>query len=130
MPDAAHSHGGVATLNAGSSTTTLGASRGSTMACFTRVRSSVMPATAVNSPAESVVGTATCGRPRPACGAEAQQAVHGGLGRVDRAAAAEAHDAIGAMRLERLRQAGHRRRRHVLAGAGEHVDAARAERAR
>ena len=70
MPDAAHSHGGVATLNAGSSTTTLGASRGSTMACFTRVPSSVMPATAVNSPAESVVGTATCGSPRPACGAE------------------------------------------------------------
>ena len=131
MPDAAHSHGGVATLNAGSSTTTLGASRGSTMACFTRVPSSVMPATAVNSPAESVVGTATCGSaPSGLRRGGLQQAVHGGLGRVDRAAAAEAHDAIGTMRLERLRQAGHRRRRHVLAGAGEHVDAARAERAR
>ena len=73
------------------------------MACFTSVAGSVIPTTAVNSPADSVVGTAMCGsheRRRVRCGR---------LGRVDRAATAETHHTVGAVGVERLREVGHRR---------------------
>ena len=58
MPDAAHSHAGVSRVSVGSAMTVRGVSRESLTGRLTRVFSSVMPATAVNSPAESVVGIA------------------------------------------------------------------------
>src|SRR5262245_43503487 len=58
MPDAAHSQAGVSSVSVGSAITVRGVMRESLTGRLTRVFSSVIPATAVNAPAESVVGIA------------------------------------------------------------------------
>src|SRR6516164_3992163 len=61
MPVDSHSHSGVCTVTAGSSTTARGMICGWRNSSLTRCRSSVTPAIALNSPADKVVGTVTCG---------------------------------------------------------------------
>ena len=57
MPVDSHSHSGVCSVTAGSRITADGTIEGWRNNSFTRVRSSVTPAMALNSPPESVVGT-------------------------------------------------------------------------
>src|SRR6516165_4243332 len=61
MPVDSHSHSGVCTVTAGSSTTARGIIPGCRNSSLTRCRSSITPAMALNSPADNVVGTVTCG---------------------------------------------------------------------
>ena len=61
MPVDSHSHSGVCTVTAGSSTTMRGMIPGCRINSLTRCRSSVTPEIALNSPADNVVGTVTCG---------------------------------------------------------------------
>jgi hypothetical protein len=61
MPVDSHSHSGVWIVTAGSSITTRGMIPGCRINSLTRCRSSVTPAIALNSPADNVVGTVTCG---------------------------------------------------------------------
>ena len=61
MPVDSHNHSGVCTVTAGSITTARGIIPGCRNSSLTRCRSSVTPAMALNSPADKVVGTVTCG---------------------------------------------------------------------
>ncbi len=60
MPEAAQSQPGVSSVSVGSAMTVRGVMRESVTGRLIRVCSSVIPATAVNSPADSVVGIAMC----------------------------------------------------------------------
>jgi len=60
MPVDSHSHSGVCTVIAGSSITARGMISGCRNSSLTLRRSSVIPEIALNSPAESVVGTVIC----------------------------------------------------------------------
>ena len=60
MPVDRNSHSGVCTVIAGSRITARGMMRGWRNSSFTLCRSSVTPAMALNSPADSVVGTLIC----------------------------------------------------------------------
>ena len=100
-----------------------GRMRGSKTMPFTRVRSSVTPAAGVNSPAESVVGIASCGSGAAPSRTGAQR---DDLGGVDHAAAAEGDDRVGAGQARGVGRGRDRVGGHVLAAARE---AARPERA-
>jgi hypothetical protein len=61
MPVPAHSRAGQLAARRLSNTTQRGRSWGSRYICFSPTSGSVMPATAVNSAPDNVVGTAMCG---------------------------------------------------------------------
>ena len=91
MPVDSHSHSGVCTVTAGSSTTMRGMIPGWRINSLTRCRSSVTPAIALNSPADNVVGTVICGTAggfMPGGGPSAPSAPLTGRSRVDRLGAA------------------------------------------